>query len=74
VLTVFAEGVNFDNEGPVDRKRHQLQRAWLAGSAGSVAASCRCLLPLDPGVAVHPSYGRLLRRAHRGTVQDVARR
>jgi hypothetical protein len=34
----------------------------------------RCLLPLDPGVAVRPSYGRLLRRAHQGTVQDVAHR
>jgi hypothetical protein len=34
----------------------------------------RCLLPLDPGVAVRPPHGRLLRRAHRGTVQDVARR
>jgi hypothetical protein len=26
----------------------------------------RCLLSLDPGVAVCPPYGRLLRRAHRG--------
>jgi hypothetical protein len=34
----------------------------------------RCLLPLDPGMAVRPPYTRLLRRAHRGTVQDVARR
>jgi hypothetical protein len=34
----------------------------------------RCLLPLDPGVAVRPPYGRLLRRAHRRTVQDIARR
>jgi hypothetical protein len=38
-LTGLAEGANFDNAGPVDRKRRQLQRAWLAGSAGSVAAS-----------------------------------
>jgi hypothetical protein len=33
--------------GPVGRKRHQLQRAWLASSAGSVvasdAASCRLI-------------------------------
>jgi hypothetical protein len=73
-LTGLAEGANFDNTGPVGRKRRQLQRAWLAGSAGSVAASCRCLLPLDPGVAVHPLHGQLLRRVHRGIVQDVTRR
>jgi hypothetical protein len=34
----------------------------------------RCLLPLDPGVAVRPQHGRLLRHAHQGIVQDVARR
>ena len=34
----------------------------------------RCLLPLDLSVAVHPSRGRLLRRAHRGIVQDAVRR
>jgi hypothetical protein len=40
-LTGLAEGANFDNTGPVDRKRRQLQRAWLAGSgATSDAASC----------------------------------
>jgi hypothetical protein len=38
-LTGLAEGANFGNTGPVDRKRRQLQRAWLAGSAGSFAAS-----------------------------------
>jgi hypothetical protein len=32
------------------------------------------LLPLGRSVAVRPPYGRLLRRAHWGTVQDVARR
>jgi hypothetical protein len=37
--TGLAEGVDFDNAGPVGRKRRQLQRAWIAGSAGSVAAS-----------------------------------
>jgi hypothetical protein len=73
-LTGLAEGANFDNAGSVGRKRCQLQRAWLAGSTSSLAASCRCLLPLDPGVAVRPPHGRLLRRAHRGIVQDVARR
>jgi hypothetical protein len=38
-LTGLAEGANFDNAGPVSCKHRQLQRAWLAGSAGSVAAS-----------------------------------
>jgi hypothetical protein len=46
-LTDLAEGANFDNAGSVNRKRRQLQRAWLAGSAGSVAtsdaASCRLI-------------------------------
>jgi hypothetical protein len=44
-LTGLAEGANFDNAGPVGRKRRQLQRAWLASSAcsgtASDAASCR---------------------------------
>ena len=38
-LTGLAEGADFDNAGPVGRKRRQLQHAWLAGSAGSGAAS-----------------------------------
>jgi hypothetical protein len=38
-LTGLAEGVDFDNAGPIGRKRRQLQHAWLAGSAGSGAAS-----------------------------------
>jgi hypothetical protein len=38
-LTGLAEGADFDNAGPVGRKRLQLQHAWLAGSAGSGAAS-----------------------------------
>jgi hypothetical protein len=38
-LTGLAEGADFDNAGPADRKRRQLQHAWLAGSAGSGAAS-----------------------------------
>jgi hypothetical protein len=38
-LTGLAEGANFDNAGPVGRKRRQLQRAWLTGLAGYVAAS-----------------------------------
>jgi hypothetical protein len=43
-LTGLAEGANFDNAGPVDRKCCQLQRAWLAGSvAASDGASCRLI-------------------------------
>jgi hypothetical protein len=38
-LTGLAEGADFDNAGPVGRKRRQLQRVWLAGSAGSGSAS-----------------------------------
>ena len=38
-VTGLAEGVNFDNAGPVGRERRQLQRAWHVGSAGSGAAS-----------------------------------
>jgi hypothetical protein len=38
-LTGHAEAAKFDNAGPVGGKRRQLQRAWLDGSAGSVAAS-----------------------------------
>jgi hypothetical protein len=38
-LTGLAEGADFDNAGPASRKRRQLQRAWLASSAGSGAAS-----------------------------------
>jgi hypothetical protein len=38
-LTGLAEGADFDNAGPIGRKRHQLQHAWFAGSAGSGTAS-----------------------------------
>jgi hypothetical protein len=38
-LTGLAEGTNFDNAGPIGRKRRQLQHAWFAGSAGSGTAS-----------------------------------
>jgi hypothetical protein len=38
-LTGLAEGADFDNAGPSGRKRHQLQHAWFAGSAGSGTAS-----------------------------------
>jgi hypothetical protein len=38
-LTGLAEGADFDNAGPIGRKRRQLQRAWFAGSAGSGVAS-----------------------------------
>jgi hypothetical protein len=73
-LTGLAEGADFDNTGPIGRKCRQLQHAWLAGSAGSSAASGATSHHLGRGVAVRPPYGRLLRRAHRGTVQDIARR
>jgi hypothetical protein len=38
-LTGLAEGADFDNAGPIGRKRRQLQHAWFAGSASSGAAS-----------------------------------
>jgi hypothetical protein len=38
-LTGLAEGADFDNTGPIGRKRRQLQHAWFASSAGSGAAS-----------------------------------
>jgi hypothetical protein len=57
-LTGLAEGANFDNAGPVGRKHRQLQRAWLAGSAGSGAASdaasCRLVEAL---LSVHRTGG-----------------
>jgi hypothetical protein len=69
-LTGLAEGADFDNAGPVGRKRRQLQHAWLSW----LWRCFRCHLPpLGRSVAVRPPYGRLLRCAHRGTVQDVAR-
>jgi hypothetical protein len=37
-LTGLAEGADFDNAGPIVRKRRQLQHAWFAGSAGSGTA------------------------------------
>jgi hypothetical protein len=73
-LTGLAEGANFDNTGPVGRKRRQLQRAWLSWLSWLCRGLRRCLLPLDLGVVVHPPHRRSLRRAHRGIVQDVARR
>jgi hypothetical protein len=38
-LTGLAEGADFDNAGPIGRKRRQLQHVWFAGSAGSGTAS-----------------------------------
>jgi hypothetical protein len=45
---------------------------------GSLAPLALAQLPVPPPTAgrsatIYPSYGRLLRRAHRGTTQDVAR-
>jgi hypothetical protein len=38
-LPGLAEGADFNNAGPIGRKRRQLQHARFAGSAGSGAAS-----------------------------------
>jgi hypothetical protein len=38
-LPGLAKGADFDNAGPIGRKRRQLQHAWLVGSAGSGIAS-----------------------------------
>jgi hypothetical protein len=61
VLTGLAEEADFGNAGSSDRKRRQLQRAWLAGSAGSGAASGatshrlgRAWLSAHHGAAVAP--------------------
>jgi hypothetical protein len=72
-LPGLAEGADFDNAGPVGRERRQLQRVGLSGSAGSGSASGA---PSTAGrsVAICPLYGRLSRRAYRGTAQDVVRR
>jgi hypothetical protein len=49
--------------------------ACLAPRSERLWRCFRCHLPpLGWSVAVRPPYGRLLRRAHWGTVQDVARR
>jgi hypothetical protein len=56
VLTGLAKGADFDNVGPASCKRRQLQRAWLAGSAGSGTAS---------GATSHRWGGAWL-SAHRG--------
>jgi hypothetical protein len=71
-LTGLAEGADFDNAGPIGRKRHQLQHAWFAGSAGSGTAS-GATSHRWRSAAIYPPYGRLLCRTHRGTAQDVAR-
>jgi hypothetical protein len=66
-------GADFDN-ALVGRKRRQLQHAWLARSAGPGTASGAPSHRWARSVVALPPYGRLLRRAHRGTVQDVTRR
>jgi hypothetical protein len=67
-------------------RRGQTSTTWDRPQASSSAACLarwlswlwrglrRCLLPLGPGVVVRPPHGRLLRRAHRGIIQDVVRR
>jgi hypothetical protein len=73
--TDLAEGANFDNVGPVDRKRRQLQRAWLTSSAGSVAASdaasCRLIWAW---LSAHRTGGCCAVRTGGPSKLDVARR
>jgi hypothetical protein len=38
-LTGLAEGADFDNAGPVGRKRRQLQHAWLTGFGATFGAT-----------------------------------
>jgi hypothetical protein len=66
-LTGLAEGADFGNAGPSGRKRRQLQRAWLVGSAGSGAASGATSHRWG-GAWLSAHRGRLLRHAHRRTV------
>jgi hypothetical protein len=74
-LTGLAEGADLGNAGPSGRKRRQLQRAWLAGSAGSGAASGATSHRLGgAGRGCPLTVGRLLRRARRRTAQDITRR
>jgi hypothetical protein len=70
-LTGLAEGTDFDNEGPIGRKRRQLQHAWFAGSAGSGTASgatshrwveCGYLPAVRAAVAPREPGDRLSRR------------
>jgi hypothetical protein len=71
-LTGLAGGADFDNAGPIGRKRRQLQRARFAGSAGSGTASgatshrwaeCGYLLAVRAVVAPHAPGDRPRRRA-----------
>jgi hypothetical protein len=71
-LTGLAEGADFDNAGPIGRKRRQLQHAWFAVSAGSGTASgatshhwaeCGYLPAVRAAVAPRAPGGRPRRRA-----------
>jgi hypothetical protein len=58
-----------------DRLQASLALACLVRWLSWLWRSFRCHLPpLGRSVAIYPPYGRVLRRAHRGTAQDVARR
>jgi hypothetical protein len=70
-LTGLAEGADFDNAGPIGRKRRQLQHAWFASSAGSGVASgapshrwaeCDYLPAVRAAVAPHAPGDRPRRR------------
>jgi hypothetical protein len=54
--TGLAEGANFDNAGPVGRKRRQLQRAWLAGPVAASNAAPSHLIRAWP--SIHRTGGR----------------
>jgi hypothetical protein len=66
-LTGLAEGTDFDNAGPVGRKRRQLQRVWLAGSASGIPsrrwAECGYLPAVRATVAPRVPGDRPRRRA-----------
>jgi hypothetical protein len=74
-LIGLAEGADFDNAGPIGRKRRQLQHAWFAGSAGSGTASgatshrwaeCGYLLAVRAAVAPRAPGDRPRRRTPLG--------
>jgi hypothetical protein len=77
-LTGLAEGADFDNAGPIGRKRRQLQHAWFAGSTGSGTASgatshrwaeCGYLPAVPAAVVPHAPGDRPRRRTPLGGVR-----
>jgi hypothetical protein len=72
VLTGLAEGADFDNAG---RAAASVASSRVPGSLAQLALAQLSVPPSITGrsAAIYPTYGRLSRRAHRGTTQDVAR-